>query len=442
MTTGDAGPAPRRLTVRADGRRLGTLEQDSAGYLSFAHDAAWLRDPAFAISVRLPLRAEPYDHAMIDPFLAGLLPDLSSVREKIGRAFDVDGDNDFSLLSAIGRDAAGALSFTPETAPEPGPPTCEPLDLEALAARVATLPDAPLVVDEDGEIRYSLAGVNNKLALVETGDAAAPYGLPKGGAPSTHILKTDIPRLIGSAKVEHFCLRLARRVKLPAAETRLLPLPEADGRPAATVILIHRYDRIFATKDGAVNAIRRVHQEDFCQALGVLPRVKYEKDGGPNLAAMIAVIRAHSLRPAKDLPQFLDAVAFNVLVGNPDAHAKNYSLLHRRGGVRLAPLYDVFNAAAFRGFFKTQTPRIAQAIDGERDPNNVTVEHWRNFAAANGLAVPPLLARLRAVARAMTAALPDLLAEHMDDPVRRSDLLPLAADDIFRRCATLAAKAS
>jgi serine/threonine-protein kinase HipA len=215
----------------------------------------------------------------------------------------------------------------------------------------------------------SLAGAQNKLPVHVENERLA---VPGNGAPSTHILKPDNSRLPGSVQNEALCMVLAARAGLPTAEVT------TGVAGARQFLLVSRYDRREA--DGSIG---RIHQEDFCQALGRFPAAKYEfnRTGrrGPSLADMFALCREHMT--ARDITQLLDAVIFNVAIGNVDAHAKNFSVLLEPGGVSLSPLYDLMSGLAWDGI----TPNNAQAIGGQRRSRYIYGRHWHRLAEAAGL---------------------------------------------------------
>jgi serine/threonine-protein kinase HipA len=243
--------------------------------------------------------------------------------------------------------------------------SAEPLDDETLAALVRDLRSAPLGVG--GRVRISLPGVQEKLVLTRMPHGA--WGRPVDGTPSTHILKPEIAAFPDTVENEAFCMRLAAHLGLPAAT---VATTEIGGRK---VIVVERFDRQ-VSEDGAV---ARVHQEDFCQATGVPPETKYEEDGGPSLRR-IAGILAEVAEP-NSMERLLGAVTVNALIGNGDAHAKNFSLLHTASGaLALAPLYDLLSTLYYGD------DRLAMYIDNVHRTNRVTAERIANEAASWGLA--------------------------------------------------------
>ncbi|MWV48341.1 hypothetical protein GRS96_03500 [Rathayibacter sp. VKM Ac-2803] len=230
--------------------------------------------------------------------------------------------------------------------------------------------------------RFSLAGAQAKFGLLRQ---RGEWMLPTGSVPSTHILKPGIPSYRASALNEHVCLELARRLGLIAARSRI---GRFDGE---TAVIVERYDRYrlgedASTAGGSEGRVVRIHQEDFCQALSVMPSQKYEDDGGPGLPSMAALLRRH-LRsgPARDsIERLLLAVAFNWLVAAPDAHAKNYSVLLAGGQVALAPLYDIASLTPYPDY-RASTMRLAQKVAGEYRIAEIGAVHWRREARDRGL---------------------------------------------------------
>ncbi|PWE53665.1 hypothetical protein DEM27_24275 [Metarhizobium album] len=418
-------------SVRLYGLPVGTLDVARDGRLSFVYEKDWLESADsdgkhHPLSLSLPFRAELFDQDQAGPFFDGLLPDNNAVREQLARHFQVDARDDFALLYELGADCPGAVTILPSGADvipeERVRPEYHLMPDEELAGYIKDLPRRPLFVDADGELRLSLAGMHHKAALLQVGKSLA---LPKGRTPTTHIVKIDIEGLQDSLRVEHFCLEIARSVGLDTVKSSV---QIADGVP---FLLIARYDRTVG-EFGGQRYIRRLHQEDFCQAMGRFPREKYEKDGGPGWAECFELL-SRTVDPAASRIELLRRAIFQFLIGNPDAHAKNYSLVYRADGIHLSKLYDVNNAAAFRANYKEQRPRLAMFVGGERDPSALTVEHWTTFA--RDVAITPAIVReeLRAMAKQMALTVIDV-RKSFDGTPADTALLDLACDDISERC--------
>jgi serine/threonine-protein kinase HipA len=333
----------------------------------FSYDADYASSKgSVPLSISMPVRPEEYDGAVVRNWFSNLLPE-GAVRDGIVSQFRLEPGNDFELLAAIGGECAGAVSITaPQSAAIEEPDDGE--DLETLLLDTGTAGDenwAALAAPH----RLSLAGAQDKLAVIH--EPGGRLRLPKRGEISTHILKPESLRLKGLRDAEAFGLLLARRIGLQVAQA--LPISIA-GREA---LLIERYDR--TTRDGQTV---RLHQEDFCQALGLGSENKYETRGGPSLARCALLIRELHLGP-EVLQGFLDWVAFAVILGNADAHAKNLSILTRSNGQRsLAPFYDLVPTIFFNGRVISRVPAMrvgdAQAID------QVAAQDLRIFAKSAG----------------------------------------------------------
>lgn len=363
----------RTLDIWWDGRLVGQLTQDKHGELGFAYARAWLDDEAAQpLSASLPKRAEPFSRRECRPFFGGLLPEESQ-RDAAAMALGVSRANDFALLDRLGGDVAGALQLLPPgeapatLAPDQRP---TPLDDAALIRVLDALPVRPLLAGEEG-LRLSLAGAQSKVPVVLVEGAVA---LPAPGQPTTHILKPPISRFVATTENEAFVMRLAAVIGLDVAPVE--PRTVQDR----TFLLVQRYDR--ATGDDGF--VRRIHQEDFCQALGVPPETKYASEGGPTFKDCFALLRRLAARPAVDVLKLLDAVIFNVIAGNADAHGKNFSILYDAEGPRLAPLYDLLATVAYPDL----SPKFAMKIGKRATLAELDAKGWAAFATDAGLGLP------------------------------------------------------
>ncbi len=412
----------RTLDVWWDGRVVGQLTQDPHGELGFAYASAWLDDAqALPLSASLPKRAEPFSRRECRPFFGGLLPEEGQ-RDAAAQALGVSRSNDFALLDRLGGDVAGALQLLPpgET---PTAPALDhrpvPLDDAGLIRVLDALPVRPLLAGEAG-LRLSLAGAQSKVPVVLVDGAVA---LPAPGQPTTHILKPPISRFKATTENEAFVMRLAASIGLDVATVE--PRVVKDR----TFLLVQRYDRAIGD-DGNV---RRIHQEDFCQALGVPPETKYASEGGPTFKDCFALLRRVAARPAVDVLKLLDAVIFNAIVGNADAHGKNFSILHGNEGPRLAPLYDLLATVAYPDL----SPRFAMKIGKRATLAELDAKGWIAFAADAGLGLPLIRRRVAEISEATIARAPEVaqaLAGHGLDDEGLSDLASIIAGRA-ERCA-------
>lgn len=385
----------RELDVWLFAERVGTLGLID-GRLNFRYASDWLsRTNAVTLSYSLPLQAEPFDDHHTRPFFAGLLPE-GQLRRLIAQQFQVSSQNDFALLDHIGGECAGAVTLL-----EPGQPLfslehgqdVQWLSDEEIVTMLDELPHRPMLAGKDG-LRLSLAGAQDKLPVVVDGDRIA---LPRNGTPSSHILKPAIRTLADTVINEGFCLALAEAMQLKPAKSQIRSVL---GRK---FLLVGRYDRVV----DAQGQRQRLHQEDFCQALGVVPEMKYQNEGGPNLSQCFDLVRRATRPSAPNILRMLDYVIFNALIGNHDAHAKNFSLLHAGKSAVLAPLYDVLSTAVYPNL----TPKMAMKIGSKYKFRDVQARHWDQFLQAVGLSRAQARKRILALAKSMPTTARELLSD-------------------------------
>jgi serine/threonine-protein kinase HipA len=386
-----------QLAVHLHGFRVGTLTRLPRGRLTFVYEDGWVADGDLALSHSLPIRPEEFEDEDVRPFFSGLLPEGEFLRA-VAREFGVSEGNPFSLLEAVGGECAGAVSLgaMDSEAPAGGPPAW--LDTRGLRSLILRLPDEPLPRIEGGDgIRLSLAGAQNKLPVLFEGGS---IGVTRGAPPSSHIVKLPREGLAGMVANEAFCLLLARKCGLDAvvAQPRVASVGIQDEPDDPEYLLVERYDRQMAEGAGR----RRIHQEDFCQALGFLPELKYESDGGPGVSQCASLIREVSSAPARDLLAFGDALILNFLIGNNDAHSKNFSfLLEGDDSPRLSPLYDLMSTSVYR-----QTSRkMAMKLGGEYRREWVRRRHLERAADDLGFSPSSYMARAHALAERVKANL-------------------------------------
>jgi serine/threonine-protein kinase HipA len=374
------------LEVYLHGRLTGSLRRKGNGNLQFRYDKPYVEAAGSPLSLNLPLRTEAFPHRDCLAFFGNLLPE-EDVRSQLALATGISTANDYRLLERFGGDVAGAVTLLPAEngKQEREPDGIEPLSPERLDEILTQLPQRPLAVDAKGEVRLSLAGAQSKLPVVESG---AGFALPHGSKhATTHILKPEPARFPGLVANEFFCMRLAAEVGLQVAAVERAAT--SSGLP---YLVVGRYDR-----DLTQEPIRRLHQEDLCQALGKLYIEKYQHEGGPSVRESMGLIDEASSAPARDRQQFWLALVFNVLIGNCDAHGKNYSLLYDSPAPSLAPLYDLVSTAVYDEL----TTRLAMSIDGATTLEEVRPGAWKQLAGEVGFAprfleqrVEPFLARV------------------------------------------------
>jgi serine/threonine-protein kinase HipA len=409
----------RSLAVYLKDRKAGELTQDDDASLTFTYDSDYLATDPVALSVSLPLREAPFADRIARPFFSGLLPD-EGARRRLAAALGISSGNAFGLLEIIGGECAGALSLVPpgQRPPAPTSDDVEPLDDNRLEEILALLRQRPLLGGE-ADVRLSLAGAQDKLAVAIIGGQIT---LPKFGRPTTHILKPFIEGLDGTVENEVFCMSLARRVGLD--------VPAVAKGVAGNIdyFLVERYDRI-TYGDGR---IERVHQEDFCQALSVAPELKYEEEGGPGISQCQQLIRRTTGRPAAEMLHFQRMLIFHYLIGNADAHAKNYALLYRGKVPDLAPIYDAVCTAAYPRL----SQKLAMAIGGRSLPDTILMEHWASLVPPTRAAGRLLAGEMLTLAVAITTEA-DALMEEVSDSGAFHPVLTKVRKVIETRCALL-----
>lgn len=325
------------LNVFMNARHVGQLIREANGAVSFSYDSTWLAwEHRLPVSLSLPLRDDRYIGPAVMAVFDNLLPDNDAMRRRVAERVGAQGVDAYSMLSEIGRDCIGALQFLPEDeAPQPAAElNGESLSDAQIGALLSDLDVTPLGIRKDDDFRISVAGAQEKTALLRHEDR---WIRPTGTTPTTHIIKPRIGRLpngmdlTDSVENEFFCLKLMEGFGLPAAFTEIVSF---DGTEA---LVIERFDRRWA-KDGR---LIRLPQEDCCQALSVPPTQKYQNEGGPGIVEIMELLRA-SDDPTVDRLVFFKANVLFWLMGATDGHAKNFSLGLLPGGrFRLTPLYDV-----------------------------------------------------------------------------------------------------
>lgn len=349
------------LEVRYGGLRVGTLRADESNRFCFRYVDEWLEDKnAFPVSITLPLGPDEELGRRAHTFFANLLPE-GLVRQAVCRRLGISESNDVELLRAIGGECAGALSIVEANAPLERPDhEYEELD----ARRLQSLADdddrvVPLLVGGP-ETRLSLAGAQDKVPVAILD---GKLYLPLKGSPSTHILKLPNRRYAHLPQNEAFVLGLATRAGLECAHSELTRATKPQS------LLVERYDRR-RTEDPW--PARRLHQEDVCQALGLLPGQKYEQEGGPSLAKTVELVRTSVMAPLRDVPRLIEWQTFNAAVGNADGHGKNLALLYDDDGPRLAPFYDLVATREYGSLDRL----LAMSVGRRRNPDELGYEQW------------------------------------------------------------------
>ncbi|HVM40148.1 MAG TPA: HipA domain-containing protein [Acidimicrobiia bacterium] len=418
------------LRVHLYGRHVADL-LDAGGNAAVRYTPAAQQAPARSrLSLSLPVRESLYPATGPGGrFVRSLLPEGRTLAWAVEH-FGIPEDDRFGLIAVLGRDVAGAVEVVAPGSERSVDPRYEVLSNDELVAIVERAHTKGLGLDRQRGIRLSLAGLQDKVLLHQV---EGRYAAPIDGAPSTLIVKPEYQRdprgerhFDGIATNELYCLTLARRCGFSVPPSRV----ERFGGISALVV--ERYDRQ-VEPDGTV---RRIHQEDLCSALGVDPLLKYEKPHaerhspggawgavaaavarpGPTLRDLAGVLAEHVGR-AKIAP-FLQAVTFNVAIGNADAHARNYSvLLHEDGAVTMAPLYDLVSTRMWDWLDRD----AAQSVAGEEEIDEITGRHLVEEAVTWD--IPETVARkhvtstLTAIERQRVAAVEESVASGGDAQV-------------------------
>ena len=328
------------LNVFLNNRHVGRLTRQSSGAIDFTYDDSWLEwEHAIPVSLSLPLRKSRYLGDPVAAVFENLLPDSRPIRTRVAERVGAKGTDAFSLLSKIGRDCVGALQFMPVDDIPPPATKVEgtPIGEDEIAAMIANLARAPLGIGEDDDFRISIAGAQEKTALLRH---EGKWLRPHGTTPTTHILKPQIGTLpngidlSNSVENEFYCLTLIGAFGLLTNEAEVATFGDSK------VLVITRFDRRW-TNDGR---LLRLPQEDSCQALSVAPTNKYENEGGPGIASIAKLLMGSDNSQTDQLTFFKAQILF-WLIGATDGHAKNFSIfLAPRSRYRLTPLYDILTA--------------------------------------------------------------------------------------------------
>lgn len=412
---------PEALFVHFRNATVGQLSLTESGLINFQYGLAWQQHPdRFPISISLPLSGDFDVHAS-HHFFVNLLPE-ASIRQQICQSLQISQGNDFGLLKAIGGDCAGALAITLSDAAIQPEQRYEAVSERQLADWSVGTPNAFSAVTGQDEVRLSLAGAQDKLPVhLQDGRIM----IPLGSTPSTSLLKFASPIYSHLPENETFVTMLAKAVGLPVVD---IQLRQTDR---SAIALITRYDRVLQN-----GHYLRLHQEDFCQALGIGAARKYEKEGGPGLRQCADIIRRHTSFPLIELQKLMNWTLFNLLAGNADAHGKNLSLLYsRQGGLQLAPFYDLVCTRNYKNISR----HLAMSLGGVTDPDQISAKQLH--AMADDLGVRPTVV-LKAAARLseqLQQTMPDVVTQFKDTfgPSPILERIPIIIRKQIRRLTTL-----
>lgn len=400
------------LFVLLSDRVIGHVRQDERGRLSFRYRPEWRDTPgAYPLSLSMPLAALDHPHDKIEAFIWGLLPDNEYVLDRWAKKFQVSSRSPFALIANVGEDCAGAVQFVRpdrlDAVLDAQAPDIAWLTETDVAERLRQLRSDNSAWRRPGDSgQFSLAGAQPKTALLFRDGR---WGVPSGRIPTTHILKPPSAEFDGHAENEHLCLALARAIGLPTATSAVTRFEDEIA------FVVERYDRLI-TQQG----IQRIHQEDMCQAAGIPPMRKYENEGGPGVTQILEILRGSSSAPEEDGRTFLDAIAFNWLIGGTDAHAKNYSfLIAGEGRVRLAPLYDVASILPYE--FDAMRIRLAMKVGDKYRIRDISARSWEKLSEALGVDPAQMMSQVSEIAHRIVDnvhSIGDAMhAEGMDHPI-------------------------
>lgn len=408
----------RTLNVYLYGEHAGLLREDELGHLSFEYSRA-----ACPLSVRMPVREEPYESPYAEPFFENLTPE-GDVLSLLAQKYRMSKKNTFSVLSLIGGECAGAVSLYPEEPVEQIDSPRRELEPHDFAMIIDALPTNPLLTGMERAPRLSLAGAQSKFAVCKSADGH--YYRSDDANPTTHIIKIANKRFKGLLENEYFCMSLARTIFADAVEVQV---HAAEGRK---YLEIQRYDRRMTA-----DKTERIHQEDFCQVMGYMSQKKYQADNGPSIRQIYKALMQYSQRRAADAYKFIKLLIFNYLIGNTDTHAKNFSVLHtnRNNAVILSPAYDLVAIDVYPS--KLVSHEMALVINGKAKYSALRRKDWEALFTQLELS-PTMLMKEMAKSFAHIVENGQQLADRLNaDPLTESGVYAKIMNNIRRRSETL-----
>jgi serine/threonine-protein kinase HipA len=414
--------SPPTLNVLLADNHAGVITQRPGGRHRFEYLPAWQENPrAIPLSYSIPIQQQAHGTRVVTDFMWGLLPDNENTLRRWGTRFQISPHNPFALLAAIGEDCPGAVQIVPPDLDLEERESVKWLKKGELEQRIVALKnDAGAGRLESDTGQFSLAGSQEKTALYRVGSR---WGVPQGRTPTTHILKPETGRIEGIAANEHFCLHLARRCRMAAA------LSEVQIVGGIPVIIVERFDRFRAH-----GLVRRVHQEDMCQALAV--RKKYQQEGGPGIHDIMGLLQ-FSDNPEMDRDRFMRAQALNYIIAGTDAHARNYSIVYAPGGAfRLAPLYDVISDLPYARK-KGARSTLAMTIGGKRVMNEILPRHWERQARSVRFSKDRMFEHLRDLLARLTEAA-EAVEKQTKDEGLQTPIVTRLREAVQARCKFLA----
>ena len=396
------------LTIALEGDPIGSLSVRDRN-VEIQYSKAYAEDSsATRLSVAMSRTRGLHRGSVPDAWLWGLLPDNDEVLRRWAAEYDASISSPASFFATeIGLDCAGAVQFyrSDHGARHDRDSSVRWLNDIELEERLLDLrTDTASWHGRNATGQFSLAGAQSKTAL-RWDPNAERWGIPRGEEPSTHIFKPAIPGLVDQHINEHLCLAAARKIGLVAAKTDIASFGQEQA------LVVERFDRL-KQADGEW---LRIHQEDLCQALGVHPGRKYERENGPSAANAAAVIRSATgpTVARREVRRFVDGLIFNWIIGGTDAHAKNYGLLHRGSQTRLAPLYDISSFLPYDDS-KGHKIKLAMKVGGEYKVKRIGRKHWARLAVELDLDETWVIERCEELAVATPTAFEEATSSHQE----------------------------
>ncbi len=393
----------KQLLVYINGTHIGRLSQEN-GSLSFQY----IPKAAYSLALQLPIQTEAFTNVQTESFFSGLLPD-EPIRSNIARILKVSPRNTFEMLKHLGGDCAGAIQILPIDSPQNAEfsQKTQVLSNDELFSILQNLPQRPLGIGIEG-FRISGAGAQHKLVLSKEN---GQWCLPLYGYPSTHIIKPNIQGFPDSVLNEYFCMKLAQMVGIQVPEVDIITI---QGHH---FYAIKRYDREYRQ-----NSITRLHQEDFCQLLNIPPHQKYQNEGGPSIQQLfqtIQIFQKQGKMKGTDTLRLLQLIIFNFLIGNGDAHGKNFSVLYKDQQVKLTPGYDLLSTLVYGNH---HTEKMAMKIGSKYKFKDVATRHFEQMGVDIGLSPKLVIRQAKALSQQIRSAAKKLLQD-MEDQGFTSDIL-------------------
>ncbi|GAA6134938.1 type II toxin-antitoxin system HipA family toxin [Oceaniserpentilla sp. 4NH20-0058] len=402
------------FNVYMNERLAGQLFVDDSMRMSFCYAAEYIELEGTSISLTLPVVGEAYSDALVFPFVENLLPE-GEIRQKIQDLHKIEDGNYERLLDILGGDVAGAISFYPQgvTPSFHAEQALTPLSESDLSQLLLNIQDRPFHSASHEQVgnRLSLAGAQNKLPVIVKDSEV----YEAGPEPSTHIIKPArkdgrFPSIVYN---EYICMKAAKRAGIDVADVSLLSVINDDNNES-DALLIKRFDR-YESEGKTI----RLPQEDLCQLNSIVSTRKYEVSGGSGFIELFSAIKAYSQIPALDDLETIRRIIFNLVIGNYDAHGKNFSLLiNDKNKIWLSPAYDLVCTQ----LYEELDTNFAMSIDGIYELKDLTEANFVNLFSAIGKKYSGLKKQLIEYLNASVKAVESEVAEFVKGDFYQSDI--------------------